>query len=30
LGVLPGIVLGQQAGTKITKDILLKSPMVST
>lgn len=30
LGVLPGIVLGQQAGARITKDILLKSSMVST
>jgi glycine/D-amino acid oxidase-like deaminating enzyme len=30
LGVLPGIVLGQQAGIQITKNILSKSSMVST
>lgn len=30
LGVLPGIVLGQQAGDRITRAILLKSSMVST
>jgi glycine/D-amino acid oxidase-like deaminating enzyme len=30
LGVLPGIVLGQQAGVQITKNILLKNSMITT